>query len=219
MAAKSITLYSSKVCPWAARTWIALEQAGIPYQLKEVDLRNKPDWFLKVSATGKVPTLAVGDDVLVESSITTRYVAEAFPKSGLLTKDPLVDAKSELWADRYINVVGTSFYYSVKKMEPSEIHNNFFTALDTILPYLCNGKFSAGSNAPLLGDALVAPFIGRIHLHLQNGVLPQSISDKLNSDSKYKPYLQYVQAIMEWPAFKKIHDPEAIHKSYMAHFA
>lgn len=220
MSAKTLTFYSSRICPWAARTWIALEQAGAKYDLKEIDLSNKPDYFLKVSSTGKVPTLVVDDNILIESAITTRYVAEEFPKAELLSSNPLLNAQSELWADRYINLVAVSFFYKVKNYEKADLHDKFFDALDQALPFLIKaGPFAAGSSKPLIGDALVAPFVGRIHLHLEKGVLPSSISEKLNSDAKYSDYLKYVDMIFKWPAFAKINDPEAIFEGYLAKFA
>jgi glutathione S-transferase len=34
---------------------------GIDFEIKYVDLRNKPEWFLQISPFGKVPVLQIGD--------------------------------------------------------------------------------------------------------------------------------------------------------------
>ncbi len=40
-----LTLYTAKVCPYAARAELALALAGIEYKTFEVDLLNKPSWY------------------------------------------------------------------------------------------------------------------------------------------------------------------------------
>jgi len=41
-----------------------LVEKNIPYEKFEVDLANRPDWFVKDSPLGKIPLLYVGDKVL-----------------------------------------------------------------------------------------------------------------------------------------------------------
>ena len=52
-----IKIYSSARCPYAQRTRMLMIEKELPFELTEVDLRNKPDWFLKVSPYGKVPVI------------------------------------------------------------------------------------------------------------------------------------------------------------------
>lgn len=40
-----LTLYTAKVCPYAARAELALAVAGVKYETFEVDLLNKPSWY------------------------------------------------------------------------------------------------------------------------------------------------------------------------------
>ena len=42
-------LYSSRGCPYAHRTRIVLAEKKIPYELIEVDLKNKPKDLLEVN--------------------------------------------------------------------------------------------------------------------------------------------------------------------------
>jgi glutathione S-transferase len=53
-----VTLYSARACPYAHRTRLVLSEKKVQFELKEVDLQNKPAWFdQSVSAYGKVPAL------------------------------------------------------------------------------------------------------------------------------------------------------------------
>lgn len=49
-----LLLYTAKVCPYAARAELALELAGLDYDVFEVDLMNKPSWYAdKINAASK----------------------------------------------------------------------------------------------------------------------------------------------------------------------
>ncbi|MBL1241713.1 MAG: glutathione S-transferase family protein, partial [OCS116 cluster bacterium] len=57
-----LTLISHTLCPFVQRAAISLAEKGIEYERKDIDLGNKPDWFLKISPLGKVPLLIVSED-------------------------------------------------------------------------------------------------------------------------------------------------------------
>ncbi|PQM39821.1 dehydroascorbate reductase 1 [Prunus yedoensis var. nudiflora] len=44
-------------CPFCQRVLLTLEEKHLPYDLKLVDLGNKPEWFLKINPEGKVPVI------------------------------------------------------------------------------------------------------------------------------------------------------------------
>lgn len=48
-AAANIVLWSGWFCPFSQRTWIALEEKGLPYQYKEVNPYLKEETFLGIS--------------------------------------------------------------------------------------------------------------------------------------------------------------------------
>ena len=50
-----LKLISHKLCPYVQRAVIALSEKGVPFERIDIDLANKPDWFLKVSPLGKTP--------------------------------------------------------------------------------------------------------------------------------------------------------------------
>jgi glutathione S-transferase len=45
-------------CPYAQRTWLALNEAGVSYVPTFVDLQNKAEWHLELNPYGRVPTVA-----------------------------------------------------------------------------------------------------------------------------------------------------------------
>ena len=59
-----LTLISHHLCPFVQRAAIALAEKGVEFERIDVDLANKPDWFLAISPLGKVPLLKVSDLVI-----------------------------------------------------------------------------------------------------------------------------------------------------------
>ncbi len=75
MTAK-LKLISHKLCPYVQRAVIALTEKGVPFERIDIDLANKPDWFLKVSPLGKTPVLLIGDHAIFESAVILEYLEE-----------------------------------------------------------------------------------------------------------------------------------------------
>ncbi|MDZ4369016.1 MAG: glutathione S-transferase family protein [Afipia sp.] len=95
---EKLTLISHKLCPYVQRAVISLTEKGVPFEQVDIDLDNKPDWFLKVSPLGKVPVLQVGDKVVFESAVILEYLEETQPKP-LHPKDPLTRAEHRAWME------------------------------------------------------------------------------------------------------------------------
>ena len=74
--AAPLKLVSHKLCPYVQRAVIALTEKGVPFERIDVDLANKPDWFLKISPLGKTPVLLVGDHAIFESAVILEYLEE-----------------------------------------------------------------------------------------------------------------------------------------------
>ena len=85
MTTPSLTLYH---CPGACSqvSVCALEQAGLPYELKLVNLfagEQSTDDFRKVSALGKIPSLIIDGEPLTENAAILTYIAGLRPEAGI----------------------------------------------------------------------------------------------------------------------------------------
>ncbi|MEE8517259.1 MAG: glutathione S-transferase family protein [Alphaproteobacteria bacterium] len=94
-----LEIIGTLTCPYVQRTRIVLLEKGLESAFKEVDLRNKPDWFLAVSPYGKVPVLNHGDVRLYESAVINEYLEEVFPSPGLMPKTPGLRGHARIWID------------------------------------------------------------------------------------------------------------------------
>ncbi len=95
-------LISFKLCPYVQRAAIVLAEKNVPFERVDIDLADKPDWFLKLSPLGKVPVLVVETDgvetVLFESAVIAEYLDETL-EPRLHPADPLEKARHRAWIE------------------------------------------------------------------------------------------------------------------------
>jgi glutathione S-transferase len=102
---ENLTLISFDLCPYVQRAAIVLAEKNVPFERVDVDLENKPEWFLKISPRGKVPLLKVGDDVLFESAAIVEYLDETNPPA-LHPANPVTRARHRAWMEFGSAVLG-----------------------------------------------------------------------------------------------------------------
>jgi glutathione S-transferase len=95
----TIEIISGSTCPFAHRTRLLLMEKDVPYELTEIDLNDKPGWFLELSPYEKVPVLRHGDLVVFESAIVNEYLDEVFPAPPLMPQSPASRAQVRMWVD------------------------------------------------------------------------------------------------------------------------
>ncbi len=96
--AERLRLISHKLCPYVQRAVIALTEKSVAFERIDIDLANKPDWFLAISPLGKTPVLQVGDHAIFESPVILEYLEETQPKP-LHPADPLARAEHRAWIE------------------------------------------------------------------------------------------------------------------------
>ena len=95
---KKLTLISHVLCPYVQRAVIALKERGVDFERIDIDLANKPDWFLGISPLGKVPVLKVGDDVIFESAVIAEFLEDTVSPP-LHPADPVRRADHRAWIE------------------------------------------------------------------------------------------------------------------------
>lgn len=98
-----LRLISHRLCPYVQRAVIVAAEKDIAIERVDIDLANKPEWFLKISPTGKVPVLEVieadgSTHVLFESAVIAEYFDEIAGQR-LFSADPLHRARERAWIE------------------------------------------------------------------------------------------------------------------------
>ncbi|MDP3692220.1 glutathione S-transferase family protein [Bradyrhizobium sp.] len=160
--ATRLKLISHKLCPYVQRAVIALNEKGVAFERIDIDLADKPDWFLRVSPLGKVPVLTVNSDkgevALFESNVICEYIEETLGGAKLHPQDPLQRAQHRAWME-----FGSAILSDLWGLETTADAAVFESKREAIVAKfarveaaLGSGPFFAGQNFSLV-DALFAP--------------------------------------------------------------
>jgi glutathione S-transferase len=173
----------------------ALEEAGLPYELRNVDDQNSPE-FRQQQPFGQVPVLHDGDFPIFESGAILLHLAEKEPN--LLPADPAEREQARMWMFAALNSVephtgnlaNLLFFHAndawAKEARPmmEELAKKRLGAMDT---WLANRDYLAGSFSA--ADILMTTVLRQLD---DSGVVEQ-----------FKNLLAYKQRCMARPAFKK----------------
>jgi len=150
-------LVSHVLCPYVQRAVIVLEEKGVPFERRDVDLANKPDWFLECSPLGKTPVLLVDGEPIFESAVICEYLDETLAPR-LHPDDPLVRARHRSWIEFGSSLLNTiAAFYNARDDAALAVQAGYIrTRLTQIESALRDGPWFAGDGFSLV-DAVFAP--------------------------------------------------------------
>ena len=74
------------------------------YEEVNVNLKFKPDWFLKRTLVGLVPVLERDDRIVYESSVCDDYLDEVYRQKSLMPSDPYQKAQDRMLMEIFSKV-------------------------------------------------------------------------------------------------------------------
>src|SRR6218665_2854059 len=83
-----MVLYSGTTCPFCHRCRFVLFEKGMDFEIRDVDLYNKPEDISVMNPYAQVPILVERDLILYESNIINEYIDERFPHPHPIPSDP-----------------------------------------------------------------------------------------------------------------------------------
>ncbi|MGM5029649.1 glutathione S-transferase family protein [Tardiphaga sp. 862_B3_N4_1] len=166
MTDTDLTLISHPLCPFVQRAAIVLLEKGVAFDRVNVDLSAKPDWFLALSPTGKVPVLKVhqpnGEDaILFESVVICEYLNETQGGAAMYPDDALLRARHRAWIEFATQTFteGWQFLHAKDIATADAKRAAFRDRLSKIEAELGDGPYFAGADFGLV-DAVYAPLFG-----------------------------------------------------------
>lgn len=158
-------LYSFRRCPYAIRARLAIAYAGISVEIREVQLKNKPEHMLAISPKGTVPVLQLPDGTVIDESLDIMRwaLAQNDPDNWLnigADTEKLIawnDGEFKYFLDRYKYADRYPEYSAHYYRSQSE---KYLIELESRLArhsYLANNHFS-------ILDAAIFPFIRQFSL-------------------------------------------------------
>lgn len=196
-----ITLYGSPRSSAGRCLW-TLEEAGVPYTLKDVDMRNKEhksQEFLKINPNGKIPALVDGDLSLFESMAINFYIAEAYKKEllGATAAQKGLVSQWSFWASSELQ--GPMIEVFIQKLfipEERRDHNIIEKNLKELPDLLNTLNSNLEGKKYLVGDQFTLADL--------NTASVASISMAIGLDMKpYPNVMSWLGAMNDRPAYQK----------------
>src|SRR5881392_775724 len=185
-----MVLYSGTTCPFSQRCRLVLFEKGMDFEVRDVDLFNKPEDISVMNPYGQVPILVERDLVLYESNIINEYIDERFPHPQLMPADPLMRARARLFLHRFekelFSHIDTLEGNNQKQLEKGR--NLVRDSLLQIAPVFAKHKHMLGDDFSML-DVAITPLLWRLDYY---GIqLPKPAA----------PLMKYSERLFSRPAF------------------
>jgi len=183
-------LYSGTSDPFSQRCRIVLHEKGMDFEIKDIDLHEKPEIIATLNPYNQVPVLVERDLTLYESNIINEYIDERFPHPQLMPADPVMRARARLMLFNMERDL-FSLLADVAEGTPKvaeKARGIIRDSLVQIAPLFTKQKYLLGEEYSML-DVALAPLLWRLD-YLGINLPKQGV-----------PLLKYAERIFSRPAF------------------
>jgi RNA polymerase-associated protein len=187
-----MVLYSGTTCPFSQRCRLVLFEKGMDFEIRDVDLFNKPEDISVMNPYGQVPILVERDLILYESNIINEYIDERFPHPQLMPADPL-RACAPVAVQLRKGTVRARAHAGKRKVQgcreeprkgPPEIRDR----LTQLAPLFLKNKYMLGDEFSML-DVAIAPLLWRLDHY------------GIELSKTAAPLMKYAERIFSRPAY------------------
>ncbi|KPP64823.1 glutathione S-transferase omega 1-like [Scleropages formosus] len=207
-----IRIYSMRFCPFAQRARLVLAAKGIRYDIININLKNKPSWFLEKNPLGAVPVLETDHgEIIYESPIVCEYLDEMYKQKKLFPEDPFEKAKQKMLLEEFSKVI--PYFYKVltgrSKCENTsaaeqELKEKLAKLNETLLQK--KTRFFGGNSVTMI-DYLMWPWFERVDGY--------GVRHCLDGASQLQ---QWMQDMMDDPVIKATMFDSETHKAFLQSF-
>jgi len=190
-----MVLYSGTTCPFSQRCRLVLFEKGMDFEIRDVDLYNKPEDISIMNPYGQVPILVERDLILYESNIINEYIDERFPHPQLMPADPVMRARARLFLFNFERELFVHVQV-LERRDPSKeaqklqdkARQQIRDRLTQLTPIFIKNKHMLGEEFSML-DVSIAPLLWRLdHYGIE---MPKTAA----------PLLRYAERIFSRPAY------------------
>ena len=195
-------LYYHPQSNFARKIRILLAEKNLDYELAEINLRNKPPEFLKISPIGRVPVFLEQDGTIIwDSSLIAEYLDETYPQPRFYPSNSRARLECRKWeelADTLGDQIISLWILNLtKNLAPTFYRTNLENSINRLLPVfeqqLAQGKYLLGNDTWTAADVAALCSLGYYSLRLNEDWL-----------------LQYPN-LANW--FNKLHERESVNST------
>ncbi len=185
-------LYSGITCPFSHRCRFVLFEKGMDFEIKDVDIFNKPEDLAIMNPYNQVPVLVERDLILHESNIINEYIDERFPHPQLMPGDPVMRGRGRLVLFR----LEKELFSHVQVLEDPEAspkdqakaREAIANGLTMLAPAFTKTKYILGDDFSMI-DVALAPLLWRLDYY------------DIRLGKSAAPLLKYAERIFQREAF------------------
>lgn len=190
-----MVLYSGTTCQFSQRCRFVLFEKGMDFEIRDVDLFNKPEDISVMNPYGQVPILVERDLILYESNIINEYIDERFPHPQLMPADPVMRARARLFLFNFERELFIYVHQLERREQVKEgakllegARQQIRDRLTQLTPIFVKNKYMLGEDFSML-DVAIAPLLWRLdHYGIE---MPKTAA----------PLLRYAERIFSRPAY------------------
>ncbi len=189
-----MVLYSGTTCPFSQRCRLVLFEKGMDFEVRDVDLFNKPEDISTMNPYGQVPILVERELILYESNIINEYIDERFPHPQLMPADPLMRARARLMLFNFEKELFVHVHVLESERNKANDKNHdraraeIRDRLTTLAPLFLKNKYMLGDEFSML-DVAVAPLLWRLDHY------------GIELSKTAAPLMKYAERIFSRPAY------------------
>jgi glutathione S-transferase len=193
----AIKLVTSKLSPFGHRVEMSLIEKKISYEKVDVDLADKPDWFIQDSPLGKAPIIYGNGRPLFESIAICEYLEESFLDNPLHSKDVYTRAWHRGWMEFSNGLISSIFAiaFALDQKTLDEKIDEARKKIANLEKYLISEPFFGGQQFSLVDICFATAFTPAMVIRANYGV---EIFDEGSRTDKY------IQKLMERESFDKV---------------
>ena len=185
-------LYSGITCPFSQRCRFVLYEKGMDFEIKDVDIFNKPEDLAVMNPYNQVPVLVERDLILYESNIINEYIDERFPHPQLMPGDPVMRGRGRLVLFRMekelFSLVHVLENPNSTNKEMAKAREAIRNGLTMLAPAFTKNKYILGDDFSMI-DVALSPLLWRLdHYDIKLG-------------KSAAPLLKYAERIFQREAF------------------
>lgn len=199
-----MVLYSGTTCPFSQRCRLVLFEKGMDFEIRDVDLFNKPEDISVMNPYGQVPILVERDLTLYESNIINEYIDERFPHPQLMPADPLMRARARLMLFNFERELFVHVHVlenekgKVPEKAMEKARNEIRDRITSLVPLFLKNKYMLGDDFSML-DVAIAPLLWRLDYY------------GIELSKTAAPLMKYAERIFSRPAYiEALTPPEKI---------
>ena len=193
----AIKLVTSKLSPFGHRVEMCLIEKKISYEKVDVNLADKPDWFIQDSPLGKAPIIYGNGRPLFESIAICEYLEDSFPDIPLHSKDTYTKAWHRGWMEFSNGLISSIFSVAFAQDQQAldEKLDETRKKIKNLEKYLTAEPFFSGGHFSLIDVCFATAFTPAMVIRANFGV------EIFEEDSRTD---KYIQKLIERESFDKV---------------